>query len=93
MKRQRVGHDGCFRCCGTESAASEAGIDSGTWMATQSPKQNISYGVDAQLDRMLAADMNSLTLEEREKVFEDIHGIRQLPAETEKFVSEQLRSV
>jgi hypothetical protein len=45
------------------------------------------------IDALLAKELNQLSVEEREQVYEEIHGVVQLKEETEDFLDEQLEAL
>ena len=49
-----------------------------------------SSGYDDGFDELLAKELNSLSLREREQVFHDIHGVSQSVEETPTFVAQKL---
>jgi hypothetical protein len=48
--------------------------------------------VENSADADLAKDMNALSFQEREQVFDDIHGVAKLPEETPDFVKDRIRA-
>lgn len=56
-------------------------------LSTPSPSKDVSGG---DVDRLLASEMNSLSLQERDHVYDEIHGVANLVEETPLFLHVKL---
>jgi hypothetical protein len=81
-------YGGCsLNVCAPGSFADACGGDGDT-----TPRQSVGPSPDA-MDSLVAAELNQLSLEEREAVFEDLHGVTQVHEESPECVASQVEQL
>lgn len=83
----------CFGFCGSGDDAGGSNSRNNLFVPLRRHRKSSSSGNSPDdepskqiTDRMIAAELNRLTLKEREEVFNDIHGLPEMREETHQFI-------
>lgn len=83
----------CFSFCGLGDDGGSSSNNNNLFVPLRRPTRNAATTSSPDdepskqhADRIIAAELNRLSLEEREKVFNDIHGLPEMREETPQFI-------
>ena len=73
------------------STTSRNAVDSSSWGTKDIPNHQHHVGVGVDLD--LVKEMNELSVQEREKVYDEIHGVAKAQEESPEFVTQSIQEM